>query len=165
MSAKYANLPDIVSMCCVYRYSTDPLSVRTQLQTSMRRMMSFPPRMRVCVMLQCLQTYHSCRKSQKGDSSDDDVGITSRPVARGKTGEAPGREELDGTHLSPEEASRKFRKAEKSMWHAVFDLLLIYLRLCRASSSANTVRLSPIPDFRHIAPVNALRHSSAPIIA
>ncbi|KAI0720880.1 hypothetical protein C8Q72DRAFT_861422 [Fomitopsis betulina] len=49
----------------------------------------------------------------KGDSSDDDVGITSRPVARGKTGEAPGREELDGTHLSPEEASRKFRKAEK----------------------------------------------------
>ena len=53
---------------------------------------------------------------QKGDSSDDEVGLTNRPVARGKNGETPGREELDGTHLSPGEATRKFRKAEKSTW-------------------------------------------------
>ncbi|KZT68312.1 hypothetical protein DAEQUDRAFT_728127 [Daedalea quercina L-15889] len=49
----------------------------------------------------------------KGDSSDEEVGLANKPVARGKNGEAVGREELDGTHLSPEEASRKFRKAEK----------------------------------------------------
>ncbi|KAH9924421.1 uncharacterized protein B0H18DRAFT_1012102 [Fomitopsis serialis] len=49
----------------------------------------------------------------KGDSSDEELGLTARPAVRGKNGETGGREELDGTHLSPEEASRKFRKAEK----------------------------------------------------
>ena len=54
------------------------------------------------------------------------------------------------------------------------DLLLLILhgminpavvtRLCRAPSPTNTVCLSPIPDFRHIAPVNAVRHPSATAI-
>ncbi|CCM00690.1 uncharacterized protein FIBRA_02729 [Fibroporia radiculosa] len=49
----------------------------------------------------------------KGDSSDEEIGVTSRSQGRGRNGEPSGREELDVTNLSVEEASKKFRKAEK----------------------------------------------------
>ncbi|KAH9945644.1 hypothetical protein B0H21DRAFT_744028 [Amylocystis lapponica] len=50
----------------------------------------------------------------KGDSSDDEVGVVARSHARGKNGDGPGREELDSSNLiGADEASRKFRKAER----------------------------------------------------
>ncbi|KAI0633740.1 hypothetical protein C8Q77DRAFT_1260724 [Trametes polyzona] len=49
----------------------------------------------------------------KGDSSDDEASAPTRGHGRGKGGEASGREELDASSVDPEEASKKFRKAEK----------------------------------------------------
>lgn len=48
----------------------------------------------------------------KDDTSDEDVGVATRSHVRGKNGES-GREELDMSNLSAEDASKKFRKAEK----------------------------------------------------
>ncbi|KAI0666565.1 hypothetical protein C8Q78DRAFT_983968 [Trametes maxima] len=50
----------------------------------------------------------------KGDSSDDEASAPARGYGRsGKAGEASGREELDASSVDPEEASKRFRKAEK----------------------------------------------------
>ncbi|KAI1783142.1 hypothetical protein LXA43DRAFT_358046 [Ganoderma leucocontextum] len=52
-------------------------------------------------------------QDSKGDSSDDESGAPARGHGRGKQGEPAGREELDLSSVDPDEASRKFRKAEK----------------------------------------------------
>ncbi|GBE81374.1 hypothetical protein BKA93DRAFT_602004 [Sparassis latifolia] len=50
----------------------------------------------------------------KGDSSDDELNVAARSHGRGKNAEASGREEIDSNNLMEmEEASRKFRKAER----------------------------------------------------
>ncbi|KAI0829930.1 hypothetical protein BC628DRAFT_1314754 [Trametes gibbosa] len=49
----------------------------------------------------------------KGDSSDDEASAPTRGHGRSKGGDVPGREELDASSVDPEEASKKFRKAEK----------------------------------------------------
>ncbi|KAH9858582.1 hypothetical protein C2E23DRAFT_880053 [Lenzites betulinus] len=49
----------------------------------------------------------------KGDSSDDEASAPTRGHGRSKVGDASGREELDASSVDPEEASKKFRKAEK----------------------------------------------------
>ncbi|KAI0731257.1 hypothetical protein C8Q76DRAFT_613011 [Earliella scabrosa] len=51
-------------------------------------------------------------QDSKGDSSDDEAAPT-RGHGRGKPGEPSGREELDSTSVNLDEASKKFRKAEK----------------------------------------------------
>ncbi|KAH9894900.1 hypothetical protein C8Q73DRAFT_645251 [Cubamyces lactineus] len=52
-------------------------------------------------------------QDSKGDSSDDEANAPARSHGRGKAGEIPGREELDATSVDPEEASKRFKKAEK----------------------------------------------------
>ncbi|KAI0766853.1 hypothetical protein BD413DRAFT_480492 [Trametes elegans] len=52
-------------------------------------------------------------QDNKGDSSDEETSAPARGYGRGKAGDAPGREELDASSVDPEEASKKFRKAEK----------------------------------------------------
>ncbi|EIW63439.1 uncharacterized protein TRAVEDRAFT_161761 [Trametes versicolor FP-101664 SS1] len=52
-------------------------------------------------------------QDSKGDSSDDEASAPARGHGRGKGGEASGREELDASSVDPEEASKKFKKAEK----------------------------------------------------
>ncbi|KAI0708177.1 hypothetical protein C8T65DRAFT_576363 [Cerioporus squamosus] len=52
-------------------------------------------------------------QDNKGDSSDDESGAPTRGHGRGKPGEPSGREELDSSSVNPDEASKKFRKAEK----------------------------------------------------
>ncbi|RPD73815.1 hypothetical protein L226DRAFT_572070 [Lentinus tigrinus ALCF2SS1-7] len=53
-------------------------------------------------------------QDNKGDSSEDESGAPARGHGRGKPGEASaGREELDSSSVNPDEASKKFRKAEK----------------------------------------------------
>ncbi|KAM5543340.1 hypothetical protein V8D89_003214 [Ganoderma adspersum] len=52
-------------------------------------------------------------QDSKGDSSDDESGAPTRGHGRGKQGEPAGREELDLSSVDPDDASRKFRKAEK----------------------------------------------------
>ncbi|PCH43845.1 hypothetical protein WOLCODRAFT_164776 [Wolfiporia cocos MD-104 SS10] len=51
-------------------------------------------------------------RDNKGDSSDEEPGTSSRSHGRSKSDTA-GREELDATSVSAEDASRKFRKAER----------------------------------------------------
>ncbi|KAI0373413.1 hypothetical protein BV20DRAFT_962552 [Pilatotrama ljubarskyi] len=52
-------------------------------------------------------------QDNKGDSSDDEASAPARGYGRGKTGEPSGREELDASSVDPEEASKRFKKAEK----------------------------------------------------
>ncbi|KAI0656684.1 hypothetical protein C8Q70DRAFT_921263 [Cubamyces menziesii] len=52
-------------------------------------------------------------QDSKGDSSDDEANAPARGHGRGKAGETTGREELDASSVDPEEASKRFRKAEK----------------------------------------------------
>ncbi|RDX47109.1 hypothetical protein OH76DRAFT_1442187 [Lentinus brumalis] len=52
-------------------------------------------------------------QDNKGDSSDEESGAPTRGHGRGKPGEQSGREELDSSSVNPDEASKKFRKAEK----------------------------------------------------
>ncbi|KAI0793983.1 hypothetical protein C8Q74DRAFT_1314911 [Fomes fomentarius] len=51
-------------------------------------------------------------QDNKGDSSDDEA-APARSHGRGKPGEPSGREELDSSSVNPDEASKKFRRAEK----------------------------------------------------
>ncbi|CDO77699.1 hypothetical protein BN946_scf184969.g50 [Trametes cinnabarina] len=53
-------------------------------------------------------------QDSKGDSSEDEANAPARGYARGKAGEASGREELDASSVDPEEATKKFRRAEKT---------------------------------------------------
>ncbi|KAI0360926.1 hypothetical protein OH77DRAFT_1392854 [Trametes cingulata] len=55
-------------------------------------------------------------QDNKGDSSDDEASAPARGYGRGKTGEPSGREELDASSVDPEEAAKRFRKAEKITW-------------------------------------------------
>ncbi|OBZ66061.1 hypothetical protein A0H81_13949 [Grifola frondosa] len=53
-------------------------------------------------------------QDNKGDSSEDESNAPTRSHPRGKSGEASGKEELDASSLmGAEEASKKFRKAER----------------------------------------------------
>ncbi|EJF60466.1 hypothetical protein DICSQDRAFT_181373 [Dichomitus squalens LYAD-421 SS1] len=52
-------------------------------------------------------------QDSKGDSSDDESGAPTRGHGRGKSETGTGREELDSSSVDPDDASRKFRKAEK----------------------------------------------------
>ncbi|KAI9068320.1 hypothetical protein FKP32DRAFT_1587720 [Trametes sanguinea] len=52
-------------------------------------------------------------QDSKGDSSDDEANAPARGYGRGKAGETSGREEVDASSVDPEEAAKKFRKAEK----------------------------------------------------
>ena len=54
-------------------------------------------------------------RAQKEDSSDDEIGLHTRSYLRGRNGEGHARpEELDSSNLNKGEASKKFRKAERS---------------------------------------------------
>ncbi|OSD01342.1 hypothetical protein PYCCODRAFT_1369725 [Trametes coccinea BRFM310] len=52
-------------------------------------------------------------QDSKGDSSEDEANAPVRGHGRGKASETSGREEVDASSVDPEEAAKKFRRAEK----------------------------------------------------
>lgn len=89
------------------------------------------------------------RQLQKEDSSDDEIGLHSRSHIRGRNGDGHARpEELDVSSLNKDEASKKFRQAEKRMSLSRAYLISVFVSFDTLVASIN--RTSPCTNSIHI---------------
>jgi nuclear migration protein JNM1 len=150
MSAnKYADLPDIVSLCSQGNYlwlidfkDTAPDIYETE---------DVFPSSQDNVCLQIHTLYRSdIVLHQKDDSSEDEISLPTRS-ARNRNGDGlASKDELDSSSLiGTEEASKRFRKAEKRRGElsSLSSRLQSHHLVCR--SPQNAVRASSIPDVTH----------------